>query len=524
MLFVLAWVFPKLAYHRDHPTVWSRLSIESSGILKLRESASVSQRLLIWGASLRMFRQSPIFGHGWGSFEIRYPIEQGKIIAEKPEFGGLRTHANNSHNELLEQLSQLGIVGFSLFAFIWGVFFYRTAKSYFAGGSLLLLGCVSAVAGFMTDNILGVTLNFPMPVMAFWAAAGIAVAESSQGEYLAVRKVHMSAALKIVLAALTVFFIKKQADYFKGEMSYFSGFAASRRGNIKQAAEDCLKSWQYYAWNTDNNYELGNCYMRLGQYDKAVWAYKEALKANPGYDEIYYNLAIAYQSMGALDDAEKNYREAAAINPVSAEYFLALGNHYLRNEKTKDIKKAEEFYLRAFELKPDSADIANNLAYVYMVEKNINKSYELYKKALEINPAYETAKKNLQSILPQLGIPVEKWRAKALAAVERKDFAAAEPLFRKIQEANPGDTAAIFYLGNCLTSMNRYDDAAAIYEKLVKFYPEEKNFALNLAKIYYMKGDRIKAAEFLREIYPRFPEDKEIKKFIDSLRREGVGF
>ena len=523
LLFLVAWIFPKLAYNRDHPTVWSRLNVETSDISKLMKSSSVNQRFLIWGASLRMFKQSPVLGHGWGSFEIRYPIEQGKIIAEKPEFGSLRTHANNSHNEILEQLSQLGLVGFSLFVFIWIVFFYRTAKSYFAGGNLLLLACVSAVAGFMADNMLGVTLNFPMPVMAFWAACGIAVAESSRGEYVAVKKINMILALKIALAALTIFFIKKQADYFKGEMSYFSGFTRSRMGNINQAAEDCFKSWRYYHWNTDNNYELGNCYMRLGKYDRAVWAYKEALKANPGYDEIYYNLAIAYQSMGKPFEAEKNYREAAAINPVSAEYFPALGNHYLRGEKNRDIKKAEEFYMRAFELKPDSADIANNLAYVYMVKGDISKSYELYKKALEINPAYETAKRNLQSILPKLGIPVEKWRKKALAAVERKDFTAAESLFRKIVQSNPGDTLAAFYLANCLTSLSRFDEAAVVYERLVKFYPGEKNFALNLAKIYYMKGDRPGAVEFLEKISALFPDDKEIKKLRRGLRHEGRG-
>lgn len=521
LLFLTAWMFPKLAYNHDHPTVWSRLNVEISDISNLIKSSSANQRLLIWEASLRMFKQSPLLGHGWGSFEIRYPIEQGKIIAAKPELGGLRTHANNSHNEILEQLSQLGLVGFSLFVFIWAVFFYKTAKSYFAGGGWLLLACVCAVAGFMADNLLGVTLNFPMPVMAFWAAAGIAVAESSRGEWFVVRKSNMTLALKLIMAAFTVFFIKKQADYFKGEMSYFNGFTRSRMGDIAGAAQNCRRSWRYYPWNTDNNYELGNCYMRLKKYDKAVWAYKEALKANPGYDEIYYNLAIAYQSTGKLAEAEKNYITAASINPVSAEYLLALGNHYLRNEKTKDIKKAEDFYTRALALKPGSADIANNLAYVYMLKGDISKSYELYKKALEVNPAYETAKRNLQSILPKLGIPVEKWRKKALALVKKKDFAAAEPLFRKIEQADPGDTQAAFYRGNCLTSLRRFDEAAVVYERLVKFYPKEKNFVLNLAKIYYMKGNRKQALEFLTKVSSSFPGDKEIKRLINGFRRGG---
>jgi len=520
LLFLIAWVFPKLAYLKDQPSVFSRIT-SSANLSNSGDAASLNQRLLIWDASLRMIRRSPVLGHGWGSFEIRYPVEQGKIIAEKPEFGGMRTHANNSHNEILEQLSQLGIVGFFLFAAIWIVFFFRTSRAYFEGGSLLILACVASAAGFIADNMLNVTLNFPMPVMAFWAAVGIAVAESSRGEYIVSRKLKTALALKIISVALVIFFIKKQADYFKGEMDYFTGFTRSRMGDIARAAEDCLKSWRYYHWNTDNNYELGNCYMRLGKYDRAVWAYKEALKANPGYDEIYYNLAIAYQSMGKADEAEKNYREAAVINPVSAEYFLALGNHFLREEKARDIKKAEEFYSRAFELKPDSPDIVNNLAYVYMLKGDLRKSYELYKKAMEINPAYDTAKRNLESLLPRLGIPVEKWRDKAIAAVKAENFAGALPLFREIIDANPGDAGAAFYLGNCLTSLKRFDEAASVYERLVKFYPGEKNFATNLAKIYYMRGDRKKAVNFLEEISPNFPRDKDIDRLLNTFR--GVG-
>jgi len=545
VLFLVAWIFPKLAYNHDHPTVWSRLTVETRNISNLMESSGMTQRLLIWGASWRMFRQSPVFGHGWGSFEIRYPVEQGRMIAEKPEFGGLRTHANNSHSEILEQLSQLGIVGFFIFAAIWLVFFYRAGRAYFESGGLLVLACAAAAAGFMADNMLGVTLNFPMPVMAFWAICGIAVAESSRGEYIVSRKLKTALALKIILSALVIFFIKKQVDYFKGEMKYFNGFTRSRMGDIKRAAKDCLKSWRYYHWNTDNNYELGNCFMRLAKYDReewatewkkagvepwatrmeaAVWAYKEALKANPGYDEIYYNLAIAYQSMGEANEAEKNYREAASINPVSAEYFLALGNHFLRDEKTRDIKKAEEFYSRAFELKPDSPDIANNLAYVYMLKGDLRKSYELYKKALEINPAYDTAKRNLESLLPRLGIPVEKWRDKAIAAVKAENFAGALSLFRKIIDANPGDAGAAFYLGNCLTSLKRFDEAASVYERLVKFHPGEKNFATNLAKIYYMRGDRKKAVNFLEEISPNFPRDKDIDRLLNTFRGVGGNF
>ncbi|MFH2083706.1 MAG: tetratricopeptide repeat protein, partial [Candidatus Omnitrophota bacterium] len=76
----------------------------------------------------------------------------------------------------------------------------------------------------------------------------------------------------------------------------------------------------------------------------------------------------------------------------------------------------------------------------------------------------------------------------------------------------------------CLTSLKRFDEAASVYERLVKFHPGEKNFATNLAKIYYMRGDRKKAVNFLEEISPNFPRDKDIDRLLNTFRGVGGNF
>ncbi|PIU19061.1 MAG: hypothetical protein COT16_00235, partial [Elusimicrobia bacterium CG08_land_8_20_14_0_20_44_26] len=373
------------------------------------DSSSVDQRLLIWEAAVRMFKQSPLIGHGWGSFEIRYPYEQGKILETKRQYANLRTHANNSHDEILEQLSQIGVIGLMSYAFIWFIFLKKTAQGYFAGKTLLLLATTASVLGFFADNMLNVTLNFPMPVLAFWACCGVACAESSDEEFLVYKKINSVIVLKIAAVFLLLLFVRGQIRYFKGEVNYFKGFSLSRSGDLALAAASCKKSWDYYKWNTDNNYELGNCYMRTREIQKAVWAYKEALKANPGYDEIYFNLAIAQQASGQIDDAEKNFIEAGEINPVSPEYFLSLGNFYLKNETKKDYVKAGAYYTKGLEINPSSLDALNNMAYLKRMEGKIHDSLALYQRALKINPAYELAEKNTVEVLRQLGVPVRKW-------------------------------------------------------------------------------------------------------------------
>jgi len=489
LLVLIAVVFPRLAYYKDQPTVMSRI-IKTFHLSDPAESGSINQRLLIWECALRMFRRSPVFGHGWGSFELMYPAEQGIVLKNKEKFRSLRTHANNSHNEILEELSQTGIIGLAAFIFLWLTFFIKVTKAFFKTRSFLLLSCIAVIVGFFAGNMLNVTLNFPMPALAFWVVVGIAVSESSTGKHDVFRKIKFLPGLKIAAVFIFILLLKGQVDYFKGEMHYFRGFGASRRGQIAQATDECKKSWQYYRWNVDNNYELGNCYMRQKDTDKAIWAYKEALRANPGYDEIYFNLAIAYQNAGKMEEAEKNFIRACEINPVSFEYFLSLGNFYLKNKK--DFAGAEKYYGQALALRPDSADVLNNMGYLAMLEGATQKSFEFYKRALLSNPSFELARRNIVSILKKMNIPVARWHRNATGFVNGRNYKKAAPLYEKIIEYNPGDMQALFYLGNCYTSLRRFDEAVDVYERLVKYFPGEKNFPLNLIRIYLLKGEKSK--------------------------------
>jgi tetratricopeptide (TPR) repeat protein len=43
---------------------------------------------------------------------------------------------------------------------------------------------------------------------------------------------------------------------------------------------------------------MGVAYNELGKYQKAINAYKEAIKIKPDYHEAYYNMGVAYNELG----------------------------------------------------------------------------------------------------------------------------------------------------------------------------------------------------------------------------------
>ena len=240
------------------------------------------------------------------------------------------------------------------------------------------------------------------------------------------------------------------------------------------------------------------------------------MKANPGYDEICFNLAIAYQNAGNLEEAEKNFIRAGEINPVSFEYVLSLGNFYLKNKR--DFTKAEKYYGRALKLHPDSADVLNNMGYLAMLANDTEKSFTFYKRALEANPSYELARRNIVSILKKMNIPVGKWHRQSAVFVNGRHYEKAIPLYEKILEYNPGDVQALFYLGNCYSSLKRFDEAVGIYEHLVRYFPGEKNFPLNLSRIYLLKGEKEQARRIAENAAKKFPESREAAKLLEKFK------
>jgi len=228
--------------------------------------------------------------------------------------------------------------------------------------------------------------------------------------------------------------------------------------------------------------------MRLNKVKKAIWAYKQALKANHGYDEIYFNLAVSYENAGDFENAEKNFLMAVKINPVSYEYL-------------------------------DSKDVLNNLGYLYLLKGDVERSYESYKKSLEVDPSYEPARKNIIIALNRKNVPIEKMKKEAKYFVNLKRWKRAEQIYREeIVQYNPGDVEATFFLANCLIELKKFDEAIEIYEKLIKFFPQELNFRTNLAKVYIMRGEKQKAQEVLETALEKFPDNDEIKKLLRVVR------
>ncbi|MEW6556557.1 MAG: O-antigen ligase family protein [Elusimicrobiota bacterium] len=389
----------------------SIFSVEKAG-------PAVYQRVLIWLSAWDISKRNPVLGSGWGLFEMLFPFYQQRYLIH-PKLTQ-RTHANNAHNVFLENLSQIGIVGLGMFLWLiycivkFGLYQINNLKNEFQ--KIIAIGIFAGVIGMLVDNIVNVTLYFIIPGFFFWMNLGILAGLGGGGtsEKKIINHSLLSKIVSLILIVLSILLIRLYIRTFFAEKNYFTGFKLAKKQNtpIEQAIPYLEKAHQLHRLEVNNNYELGNAYARMAaqfrhlnaisqaeEYQKkALWAYNEALAANPGYDEIYFNKATILaqrKEFDGEDGALVNYQRAVFINPFSLDAIMGLGNVYLFSEK---YEPARNLYRRATILSPSNKDIWNNLGYVSMKLNRIDDAKKCYQKALAIDPNFELARRNLANI------------------------------------------------------------------------------------------------------------------------------
>lgn len=102
---------------------------------------------------------------------------------------------------------------------------------------------------------------------------------------------------------------------------------------FKEAVSDLLYSSPQFAYNN-----MGYAYYKKGDYDKAIENYKRALKSSPAYILCRFNLALAYEAKGKFDEAVANYRKVILYSPKNAAAHLGMASALLKSGRKKEAK------------------------------------------------------------------------------------------------------------------------------------------------------------------------------------------
>ncbi len=112
----------------------------------------------------------------------------------------------------------------------------------------------------------------------------------------------------------------------------------------------------------ENDYIMALGLMRNGKIKHAMKILNGLVEKHPTYSGPYANLGILYQKAGDLDKAERFYLKAVELKPDNAIVFNRLGMLYRELGK---FKKAAAFYNEALDVKADYAEVYMNMGILH---------------------------------------------------------------------------------------------------------------------------------------------------------------
>lgn len=136
--------------------------------------------------------------------------------------------------------------------------------------------------------------------------------------------------------------------------------------------------------NPDWYVAFGEISEAKGENAEALDSYQKALAKLPRNADLYYRVAVIQSKLGNTDGQASAAEEAIKRNTrFLAESYLLLGDAHF---KARNYPKAIDAYERALSSKPDTYAVYKNLAESYRIEKKIDKAIETIKNGMRLFP------------------------------------------------------------------------------------------------------------------------------------------
>ena len=204
---------------------------------------------------------------------------------------------------------------------------------------------------------------------------------------------------------------------------------------------DLALSREYLRKDSDN----ALAHMKLGALlaaedpDQAIWHYRQALRQNPGWADVYYNMGALFDSRGAHDEAVEHYQRAIEIDPQRASTHLNLANTFKRMKRVDD---ALRHYARVLQIDPAHARARNNMALALRSQGRVEQAIIHFREVIRIDPQHAPAQYNLAATLLSQG---------------RIDDAVAH--YRSAHEIAPDRPSVLSGLGAALAARGEIEEA-----------------------------------------------------------------
>jgi tetratricopeptide (TPR) repeat protein len=312
---------------------------------------------------------------------------------------------------------------------------------------------------------------------------------------------------------------------YDGEPYYNLGLALKLQHHESEAYEAFSKATWNYAWHTASHFALAQIDCARGAFAEALEHLAEALARDPRNTKVRNLYAAVLRRLGRFEDAEASARKTSAGD---------LLDFWSRNELVL-AASAQGRHTESRQLRSQLSELMHHNVQTYLDVAFDYADAGLFDDATNLLEQMARTSR-YPMLLYALGF-FHAQRSDGHRSAEYYAAASQAPsdycfpsrlaeliVLEHVQEANPLDARAFYYLGNLLYDKQRYEDAIRNWERSCELDPHFSIPWRNLGIAYFnVHGDAKGAAECYAKAFAANPRDARLLYEMDQLdKRIGV--
>ena len=271
-----------------------------------------------------------------------------------------------------------------------------------------------------------------------------------------------------------------QAWFLLGVVCQVTGRVEEAVSSFRRAIR--IRSEHAPTWNL-----LGVSLAGLGRPGEAEACFRRVLQIQPRHPEAARNLERARRAQGGALGADVG--RLLPTGPETPAYADCCRRAYEFCEKGRFFE-AEPWIRDALAIRPDSADLLNDLGKVLVLQSRSEEGLASFRRAIAVEPDHARAHLNL---------------AAALFDLERA--AEAEPVARRAAQLEPGNPSSHNNLGLILAQLGRLTAAECAIGVGLEIAPDHADLLANLGNVLVLQGRAEEAQDSYRRALELKPGD-----------------
>ena len=398
------------------------LNKPGTAISKIKERISISQfaqdfalrrRIATWKFTTMIIKDHPILGSGLGTFKYNSLNYQAKFF-DQGENRRLYPYgiADKVHNEYLQLWAELGIIGLGIFlwliitCFNYGIKLLKRTKDRYLQG--ILIGLMGGIMAVLVDAIFGFPLHLPATLVLFWLFIGLIVSVEYSGQKTKIEEVKKAGLkaksdriknniyrfkplLYLVIILLSLFLCMIVARPFVSQIYEYYGVQYAKKVDYDTAAKNFQEALRWNPYFGMMYYNLGQIISQKGIYTPAIENFEKAEKYID-HPDLPQKLSYLYLKKNQQDKAIVKLKQAISYQKNEKSMvplYTDLGNNYMRLAR---YKPAEVAFVNALKINPKYVNAHYGLAGAYLKQNKLEEALEELKKVVELAPDSQEAK------------------------------------------------------------------------------------------------------------------------------------